>query len=337
MNFKKAAPAQACMKLSIYGPPGAGKTFTTLLMAEGLAKASGKKIAYVDTERGTDFYAKEVKARKIHPEAFEFDAIYTQSLLDVLDAVKSLDPEEYSVVVIDSISHMWDAAIAAYDGKKTTNENSGGIPMHAWGTIKRPYKELIRWLIDSPFHVFILGRQKNLFETDDKDNMKKVGVAMRAEGETAYETQMCARMEARQNPKDSTLSTVLIMFEKDRTSVLSGRTFSNPSFKTIEPILPLLDGSQAQFESPDDVAAKDSELLDREIQKKKEKEAKSLVLFNEFNAVIATCNELEALAEIGDQMKKEKRKMVETHIKSLREIFNSRKDRLTPDVAPATS
>lgn len=337
MNFKKADPAQGYLKLSIYGPSGSGKTFTTLLVAEGLAKKDGKKIAYVDTERGTDFYAKEVKARNIHPEAFEFDAIYTQSLLEVSDAVKSLDSAEYAVIVIDSISHMWDAAIAAYEGKKTTNDTAGGIPMHAWGSIKKPYKELIRWLVDSPFHIFILGRQKNLFETDDKDNMKKVGVAMRAEGETAYETQICARMESRQNQKDSTLSTVLIMFEKDRTGVLSGRTFPNPSFKTFEPILPLLEGPHAQSENPDDIAAKDSELLDRDIQKRKDKEIKSLDLFNEFNAEITTCEGLASLATIADKMKKGKRYMIESHIKSLREIYNSRRDRLTSDVAPAIS
>ena len=54
----------------------------------------------MDTERGTDFYAKDVPERKIHPEAFDFDALYTRSLADVSEAVKALDPATYSVVVI---------------------------------------------------------------------------------------------------------------------------------------------------------------------------------------------------------------------------------------------
>lgn len=337
MNFVKAAPAQGYLKVSIYGPPGVGKSFTTLLVAEGLVALDGKKIAYVDTERGTDFYAKEVSSRKVHPAAFDFDAIYTQSLLEVIDAVKSLDSAKYSVIVIDSISHLWDAAMAAYEGTRTTNENANGIPMYAWGSIKKPYKELVRFLMDCPFHVFILGRQKNLFETDDKDNMKKVGVAMRAEGETAYETQICARMESRQNPKDTTLSTPVILFEKDRTGVLSGRTFPNPSFKTFEPILPLLGGEQAQFENPDEVAAKDSELLERNIQKKKDKEAKSLDLFNRFNAEVTSCKKLEALSDIQKEMTKNKRYMEGVHIKSLGQIFNSRRDQLTSEVVKPAS
>jgi len=34
-RFGKAAPKQARLKVAIYGPPGSGKTFTSLLMAEG--------------------------------------------------------------------------------------------------------------------------------------------------------------------------------------------------------------------------------------------------------------------------------------------------------------
>jgi len=38
------------------------------------------------------------------------------------------------VLVIDSISHLWDAAIAAYTGKKT---KGGGVPLFAWSSIKK--------------------------------------------------------------------------------------------------------------------------------------------------------------------------------------------------------
>ena len=331
MKFQKAEPEQGYLKMSLYGPPGSGKTFTTLLVAEGLAKKDGKRIAYVDSERGTDFYAKEVKQRSIHPDAFDFDCIYTRSLLEVLDAVKSLNPDEHSAIVIDSISHLWDAAIAAYEGKKTFIDS---IPMHAWGSIKKPYKELIRWLMDSSFHVFILGRQKNLFETDSKDNMKKVGVGMRAEGETEYEPHICGRMESRKNENDSTISTIVVMFEKDRTGVLSGRTFPNPSFKTVEAIIPLLNGHQAQSENPDEVAAKDSELLDRETEKRKDKELKSLDLFNEFNGKVISCKELSDLADVSSEITKKKRYLVDVHIKSLQEIYKGRRDKLTQEVVP---
>jgi pantothenate kinase-related protein Tda10 len=56
-GFRKAKGEQAAIKMGLYGPPGSGKTFTSLLIAEGLAAITGKRIAYVDTERGTDFYS----------------------------------------------------------------------------------------------------------------------------------------------------------------------------------------------------------------------------------------------------------------------------------------
>jgi hypothetical protein len=47
-GFRKAAALQAAIKMGIYVPPGAGKTFTALLLAEGLAGISGKRVAYVE-------------------------------------------------------------------------------------------------------------------------------------------------------------------------------------------------------------------------------------------------------------------------------------------------
>jgi pantothenate kinase-related protein Tda10 len=67
-GFRKAKAEQAALKIGMYGPPGSGKTFTSLLIAEGLSIASGKRVAYVDTERGTDFYCKDVPSRSIHPQ-----------------------------------------------------------------------------------------------------------------------------------------------------------------------------------------------------------------------------------------------------------------------------
>src|SRR5579863_1775218 len=106
-GFRKAKAEQAALKMGIYGPPGSGKTFTSLLIAEGIAKLTGKRVALVDTEHGSDFYCQKVGTRQVHPEAFDFDALYTRSIMDTLKAVKELDTAQYSIVVIDSITHLW--------------------------------------------------------------------------------------------------------------------------------------------------------------------------------------------------------------------------------------
>src|SRR5262245_52915325 len=113
-GFRKAKAEQAAMKVGMYGPAGSGKTFTALLCAEGLAQHTGERIAFVDTERGTDFYCKDVAARKPHPEAFDFDALYTRSLTETLAAVKSLNVSEHGILVLDSITHLWESARLAY-------------------------------------------------------------------------------------------------------------------------------------------------------------------------------------------------------------------------------
>ena len=331
LSVVKATPKQGFVKMTMYGPSGRGKTFTSLLYAEGLAKAMKKRVAFIDTERGTDFYCVEVKERKVHPKAFDFDVIHTTSLEDVLTAVKSIDSDTYGVLIIDSISHLWDACQNAVpDDKKTS---VGSIPMHMWGTIKRPYKELIRFLMDCPMHTFVLGRQKNIFEEVD-GQMNKVAVGLRAEGETEYEFHIGFRMDLKRDRKTNN-STILAIVEKDRTGLLAGRTFANPTFDTIKPVLPLLNGEQAQSQNPDEVAEKDSVLLDQEAEKRKKKGEKSIGLFDEYNTLITKATDLTMLSDAGALIKKNKRYLIDEHHKSLKELYQRKRDKIAEEVAPS--
>jgi RecA/RadA recombinase len=318
MPFAKAQPQQAFIKMSMYGPPGSGKTFTALLMAEGLAKKMGKRIAFVDTERGTDFYAKPVAQRTVHPAAFEFDALYTRSLAEVLREVRALDTHKHGVIVIDSISHMWEAAMDAYTGKRTSQD---GIPMNAWGSIKKPYKDMMRELLAMSAHVFILGRQKNVFEQDEGEQMRKVGVAIKAEGETTYEPHICVRLECRPSAKDQTQSTVYMYCEKDRSSVLQGRTIANPNFDTIAPVLDVLtDTVQAPGEDEDQRITDDSEIAAKEAAFKAEKSA---TLYSELSTWLAQAENAEALGVVVKAMKKQKKNLLEEHVEALRIALES--------------
>lgn len=331
MGFTKAEPKQARLKIGMYGPPGSGKTFTTLLMAEGLANHRGKRIAYVDTERGTDFYAQTIKERKVHPEAFDFDALYTRSLKETLEAVMELDPNEYGVVVIDSISHMWDAAIEAYEGKLNSNEQ---IPMHAWGQIKRPYKALIKYLLESSFDVFILGRQKNVFR-DVGGKLEHIGVAMKAEGETQYEPHIQLRLEAVTSKSDTTQWVSMVHVEKDRTGILSGQTLRNAGFKDIEPVLAYLGADeQAHDDNEDERKADDAELFEQAKKKDAEKEAKSAERFQRLHAELSTCTTMDALAEVGQVIKKERRYLVEKHRNALRVTYEELRSRIVSENTP---
>jgi len=255
-GFRKAKCEQAALKIGVYGLTGTGKTFTTLLWAEGLAKVTAKRIAFVDTERGSDFYAREVKERKVHPAAFDFDALYTRSLAETSQAVMALDQKQYGVVVIDSITHLWEAARLAYSGKMTKADT---IPFHAWGKIKKPYKALINWLLNTTMHVFIVGRQGNEYATDDNSGeLKQVGVKMKAEGETPYEPPILVNMQLEKTKGQ--ISVPHAYFEKDRTGTMAYKSIPWPTFDNcMKPLLGLLGSMQAQIDDEETVTVKDSE------------------------------------------------------------------------------
>lgn len=298
MPFNKAKPEQGKLKISIYGDSGTGKTLTSLLIAEGIAKREGKRIAYIDSERGTDFYAIDIKERKVHPEKFDFDVIYTKSLRETTTAIKGgedqtgnynppLDPTIYSCIVIDSITHFWESAQNSYNGYRTNqNEN---IPLHMWAKIKKPYKNLISILMDCPFHVFILGREKDVYGNDKSGSLIKTGTAMKAEGETQYEPNICLRMTLETDPSDPEKEVNVMHVRKDRTGILQGNSYINPDFNVVMPILDYLQGSQAQLPDADVVADYDSSLIEQESVtslKTKITKAKDQVALNEVKQLI---------------------------------------------------
>ena len=329
MGFMKAEAKQGRLKMAMYGPPGSGKTYTALLFAEGLAVREQKRIAFIDTERGTDFLTKD-RPGSSHPKAFDFDAIYTRSIKETLDAVKAFDCEKYGVLVVDSISHIWQAALDAHENKTSI----GTIKMQDWGKIKRPFKELIDRLMALDAHVLICGRQKNVFEDDDKGDMRKVGVAMKAEGDTAYEPQICARMEARIDQKNPSAATYCLFAEKDRTSVLAGRMFANPTFAIIEPILALLGNVQAPAEDEEERMAKDGELLDAQDDKSKAKAVRSASLLAKFQGDVAACTTVADLGAMSERLKKEKRYLIEEHLHALRVLYDEKRKRVVEAAAP---
>ncbi len=325
MGFRLAKHKQGALKIAMYGPAGSGKTFTSLLISEGLAAMDGKRIAYVDTETGTGFYDSEVKERVLHPEAFDFDRLDTRALSEVNEAVSGLDPEEYSIVVIDSMTHLWEAAIEGWPGDRTS---AGTIPMHAWGEIKRPYKLLISTLMNSPMHFIICGRQKNVFGDDDGDGeVRMVGVAMKAEGETAHEPHILIRM-TRELGRGKRLQPVCAFFEKDRTGILAGRTITlaidqKPGYTFDAIARPLLTalGVEGQSQVP---TSEDAAVIDQSaaLERKRLKKKFSADKLAEFKARFSLAATLADLKQIGDEITPSlKRRMNTKDVAAVRDLY----------------
>src|SRR3984885_3922139 len=295
--FAKPTSLKAALKLAFYGPAGSGKTFTALLLAEGLARENGRRVAVLDTEQGSAFYSQAVSSRKAHPLAIDFDVLHTKSGTEALPALHALDPAEHGVVVVDSISHIWDACRNAYAGKLTKH---GGIPLHAWATIKRPYREMMNLLLSLPVHVIFCGRQGiDYGEDEGTGELKQVGYRLRAEGETGYEPDVLVRLESHKATKKAA-ATILAHVEKDRTGVLAGTTIDWPNFdKLAKPLLGLLGTKHATVPTDDEVALRDSEALERREERRRGQSAERAT---GYAARIAEAGSMEELRRVGGQL-----------------------------------
>ncbi len=302
-------------------------------MSEDLARWKGRRVAFCDTEMGTSFYAQPVPQRAAHPEAFDFEVLHTRSVTDVLAAVRSLDPDVHGVVVVDSVSHLWDACGNAYAGKLTRN---GGIPLHAWGAVKKPYKDLMNLLLPLPVHVILCGRQGiDYGEDEGSGELKQVGFRLRAEGETVYEPDVLVRMESHKVNRRQA-ATVLAHVEKDRTGILAGSTIEWPNFeKLAQPLLGLLGSRHAATPSDEEVGQKDAEAL---AYLEEERVRQSAELAGGIAERIGDAGIVDGLRRVASELTAAvKVRLTAKDLEQVRRLYGSRLAALKKEVDPATN
>lgn len=283
----KQATDQAFLKMALYGKAGSGKTLTSLLVAEGLSAKRGKPILFIDSEDGTAWYRRDIPERTVHPEAFEFDLLLTKSISEVNEALDTVG-KDYGVVVIDSVTHLWEAAQAAYTGKKTS---TGSVPIQAWSTIKKPWKRMISLGLDGDFDLILCGREGVLMEEGADGEVKVVGARMKSESEAPFEPHILARMIPERTKEGATI--IRIYFEKDRSGVLSGRTLEWPNFDTFAPLVGYLSGgAQPKMGSTDAAAERDAEAIAAEAERA-ENERRDL--FNTIRQALLTARNADEL------------------------------------------
>ena len=169
MSFKKATKAQAKLNASIFGPSGAGKTFTSLRVATGLA--SGKPIAVIDTERGS--------ASK-YADRFTFDVmeLHDQSIDGYVAAIGEAGKAGYAVLIIDSLSHGWQSLLEEVE--KLAKAKYRGNTWSAWSEGTPHQRRLVQAILNYPGHVIATMRSKTEWTTVDNNGKKtpqRVGLA----------------------------------------------------------------------------------------------------------------------------------------------------------------
>jgi hypothetical protein len=170
-GFKKATKAQAKLRAAIFGPSGAGKTFTSLRVATGLAGDAGR-IAVIDTERGS--------ASK-YSDRFAFDVLELedQTIQGYVDAIRLAAEEGYAVLVIDSLSHGWQTLLEEVE--KLAKAKYRGNTWSAWSEGTPLQRKLVQAILTFPGHVLATMRSKTEWTTVDdgrgKKSPQRVGLA----------------------------------------------------------------------------------------------------------------------------------------------------------------
>lgn len=228
------------LKLALHGFAGSGKSYTGALIAAGLHKKinSKKPIVVFDTEESAKFLLPLFQKLGI-----ESVCKRSRSLADLKETFKRCKEGYSDILLIDSISHVWESFLEAYKRQK----NRTRLEFQDWGVIKPAWKnEFSDPFVRDPYHCIMTGRAGYEYESEvneetHKREIYKSGVKMKVEGETAYEPDILLYMERFEHilTEDKEVyrqATVL----KDRSTLIDGMTFKNPSFADMSPAVDLL-------------------------------------------------------------------------------------------------
>ena len=237
--FKRLENTRPFLKAAFEGFPGTGKTYTASLLAIGLHKhiKSKKPIVFYDTERS-------LKALKPLFDKHGIEVLVKESrtLADLEKTMDFCEQGTADILIIDSISHVWESFVSAYMKQKRRQR----LTLADWGTIKPQWKERFSdRFVMSPIHIIFTGRAGYEFDfEEDEDGAKqlvKTGIKMRAETEMEYEPDIVVLMEREKVMQRNTMKVVRYAnVLKDRSTLIDGKRFPNPTFKHFKPAVEAL-------------------------------------------------------------------------------------------------
>ncbi len=252
--LKKAENQTAFGKVGLYGDAGSGKTFTAACMAIGLHKFAKctKPVAFFDTEPALSYVLPLFEAAGIEVLSCE-----SRALSDLMAFMEEAE-KECSIVIIDSITHVWRDVQKSYmDKLNETRRKKNQSPLqklefHHWGAIKDVWGRFTDKFLSSKVHVILCGRASSIYEYQTNDNGKKElitnGTKMATEKELGYEPSLLIEMiKHRENGKITNRA----LIEKDRFNFINGDEidFSPHKGVNMENILDVFDRVKPHFES----------------------------------------------------------------------------------------
>jgi energy-coupling factor transporter ATP-binding protein EcfA2 len=189
-------------RMMLAGPPGAGKTRCSLIIAQVLAE--GGSVLGIDTEK---------ESMLTYAEDFTFDHLPWQPPFDPRELSETLlEADGYSVVIVDSLTHFWRG-----DGGTMSIANGR---FTGWKEARPVQEELVEAILSCSAHVVLGVRSKVEYtqeqESNGKQVVRKLGMAAQQDGDLEFELNVAVDLAM-----DHTAT-----ISKSRTTALPvGRTF----------------------------------------------------------------------------------------------------------------
>lgn len=249
--LRPADKAPGYLKAGFLGLAGSGKTFTAVQLAIGTRAHFNLPgpIAFFDTEKGSDYASGTVEAATGQPLL----VVKSRSLDDLKATVRECVAAGVSVLIVDSVTHVWrevcDTYLAKLNEVRRSNRRpvSDKLEFQHWSAIKAPemWGGWTDLLLNSPLHIIVCGRLGYEYEYEEnaagKKELVKTGVKMKAEGEFGYEPSLVIEMSAEQVMHNGEVVKIVhtALCLKDRTMDpalnIAGTECENPTFDYFAP------------------------------------------------------------------------------------------------------
>lgn len=170
--FQRATRRRTHLRMAIYGPSGAGKTYTALRFAKGILEYRGlpfevedeegrANIAFIDTEHGSA----SLYANLVPFDTLELDEYHPRLYMKAIDAAMEAG---YQVLIIDSLSHAWVGKSGALDLVELAKSSYGGNRWAAWAEVTPLHRALVEKILEASrkMDVIFCMRTKTAWDTE---------------------------------------------------------------------------------------------------------------------------------------------------------------------------
>lgn len=166
MILRPSERKRAKIKMALQGSAGSGKTYSSLLLAQGLTGGDFSKVAIIDTENGSaDLYA----------DLGNYNVLTLNTPFTPESYIKAMEVCENAkmeVIILDSISHCWDELLDFHSGL-------AGNSFTNWAKVTPRHKAFVDKMLQSESHIIATIRTKQdyvLNQVDGKFIPEKVGL-----------------------------------------------------------------------------------------------------------------------------------------------------------------